>query len=294
MRNKMPKVSILIPTYNQPQFVKECIESILSQTYTDYEIIVTDDSTNTETEDMIRSNGYPVVYVKNKTSLGSPKNWNKALEYATGDYIKFLHHDDSFSEKDSLECFVKALDENPDTDFAFSESIHVNDKKEVTAVYSPAKSINWLKKSFYNLFFANRIGAPSITIYRKNSLKFDEKMKWLVDKDFYIKCFEKNRNFVFIQKPLVNILVDSEKKVTHECIGNKEIEVFEEMYLYTKIKEHIKYSFYQKLKTVRWLVKLGIYSSDELKRLSPGCEVPDFLIRYMNNPFLMKILAGGI
>ena len=49
----MPKVSILIPTYNQPQFVKECIESILSQTFTDYEIIVTDDSTNTETEEMI-------------------------------------------------------------------------------------------------------------------------------------------------------------------------------------------------------------------------------------------------
>ena len=290
----MPKVSILIPTYNQPQFVKECIESILSQTFTDYEIIVTDDSTNTETEEMIRSNGYKVIYVKNETSLGSPKNWNKALEYAAGDYIKFLHHDDSFAEKDSLECFVKALDENPDADFAFSESIHVNDKKEVSGVYSPAKYVKAIRKDFYCLFFANKIGAPSITIYRKNSFKFDEKMKWLVDKDFYIKCFEKNKNFVFIEKPLVNILVDSEKKVTHECVGNKEIEVFEEMYLYTKIKDYIKYSFYQKLNTLRWLAKLGVFSVEELKSLCPGCEIPDFLIKYMKLPFLMKILAGGI
>ena len=288
----MPKVSILIPTYNQPQLVKECIESILMQTYRDFEIIVTDDSTNTETEEMIRSNRYPVVYVKNETSLGSPKNWNKALEYATGDYIKFLHHDDSFSEKESLECFVKALDENPDSDFAFCESIHVNDKKEVTAVYSPSKYVKAIRKDFYCLFFANKIGAPSITIYRKNSFKFDEKMKWLVDKDFYIKCFEKNKNFVFIEKPLVNILVDSEKKVTHECVGNKEIEVFEEMYLYSKIKEHIKYSFYRKLKTVRWLAKLGVFSTEELISLSRGYEVPDFLIKYMKIPFLMKILAG--
>ncbi len=83
------QTSILIPTYNNPLSLKRAVDSCLTQKYQDFEIIITDDSTNDESEKMyhqIWQNSEKIKYFHNKIPLGSPKNWNFAISKARGEY----------------------------------------------------------------------------------------------------------------------------------------------------------------------------------------------------------------
>src|ERR1700752_965375 len=116
-----PKVSICIPAYNQPENISRALESVRVQTFTDYEVIVTDDSSNDSVKEAVSkfSFGDKLKYIKNSPVLGSPENWNEAIRHATGEYIKILHHDDWLASPTSLATYVKMLDEHPESDIAF-------------------------------------------------------------------------------------------------------------------------------------------------------------------------------
>jgi len=94
----MKKVTIMIPTYNQPQYIEQCIDSVLKQSYPNLEIIISDDSTNNETEKIIKEKylcDKRIKYFHNIPSLGRVKNYHKTLyERATGDYVLNLDGDD--------------------------------------------------------------------------------------------------------------------------------------------------------------------------------------------------------
>src|SRR5918993_3330345 len=92
----MPKVSVLVPTYNYARYLGEAIESVLNQTFTDFELIIIDDQSKDETDQVVGKYLYDsrVTYHKNPVNLGLVGNFNRALELATGEYIKFLLADD--------------------------------------------------------------------------------------------------------------------------------------------------------------------------------------------------------
>ena len=108
----VPKVSILIPTYNYAHCLDEAMESVLSQTFSDYEVIVIDDGSTDNTDEVMQkyASDPRVAYYKNPVNLGLVGNWNKCLSYATGKYIKFLCADDKF-RSDLLEKFVAVMEE---------------------------------------------------------------------------------------------------------------------------------------------------------------------------------------
>lgn len=96
-----PLVSILIPTYNQPKFCQEALESALGQTYQNIEILVGDDSTNENTKNMIRPylKRYPNLkyfYHDGKISRGGGSNMSFLLNNCSGEFVNFLLHDDLF------------------------------------------------------------------------------------------------------------------------------------------------------------------------------------------------------
>ena len=111
----MPKVSVLLPTYNTKEdWLKESIESVLNQTFQDFEIIVLDDGSKTSPEAVIKSfNDDRIKFYINETNLGVGKTRNKLIELATGEYVAFQDSDD-ISLPTRLEKQVKFLDENPD------------------------------------------------------------------------------------------------------------------------------------------------------------------------------------
>jgi glycosyltransferase involved in cell wall biosynthesis len=87
--NMHPKVSICIPTYKQPDCFKRAISSVLMQTYEDYEIIITDDSPDDSISDALKDfNDNRIKYFKNIERKGSHENFNVAIDYSKGEYIK--------------------------------------------------------------------------------------------------------------------------------------------------------------------------------------------------------------
>ena len=95
-----PKVSILIPAYNRPNFFIQALQSALKQTYKNKEIIICDDSENDATKKVVEnlpaSYQTSIQYYKNPYRLGAVKNYQKCLELASGQYINFLNDDDLF------------------------------------------------------------------------------------------------------------------------------------------------------------------------------------------------------
>lgn len=105
----MAEVSISIPTYNGALYLEECLESAVRQTFADIEIVIVDDCSTDGTvaiaEGFARRDKRIKVY-RNKRRLGLVRNWNKTIQYATGEWVKFLFQDDSLQDN----CTEKMLE----------------------------------------------------------------------------------------------------------------------------------------------------------------------------------------
>ncbi len=112
----MPKVSVLMPVYNtQEAFLRETIDSVLSQSFRDFEFLIINDASVTNVRDVILSYDDPrIVYVENEKNLGISATSNKGIGMSRGEYIARQDHDD-ISEPNRLLEQVRYLDSHPET-----------------------------------------------------------------------------------------------------------------------------------------------------------------------------------
>ncbi len=107
--SSVAKVSVSIPTYNGALYLRECLESAVSQTFGDIEIVVVDDCSTDETfgiaEGFAKQDRRIKVF-QNKKRVGLVQNWNRSLQYASGKWVKFLFQDDSLRD----DCIEKMLE----------------------------------------------------------------------------------------------------------------------------------------------------------------------------------------
>ncbi len=280
------KVSVCIPAYNQTEFLRKNLESLVIQTYANYEIIITDDSTTNEVEllvnDFFAKHSRSFIYHRNQPALGSPANWNKAIDLASGEYIKIMHHDDWFTDENSLAEFVAALDANPQADLAFSVTSIFNVGQSTYSENRPDTAfLEELKTNPLLLFNDNRIGAPTAIIFRASAgLRFDEKISYVVDLDFYIRLLLQRPGFVFINKPLIVNTSNHPGQVTTAFLHSKK-QVGEYCYLYNKLFKGRfpgkKYRvFFRSL--FYWQ---GLASFGELEKLGYPRPQPLWIFRYL-------------
>ena len=91
------KVTIGIPVYNGEDFLEKAVDSLLSQTYEDFELIISDNASTDRTEEICRryaAQDPRVKYVRNTENLGAAKNYNQLVDMAKGEYFKWAAHDD--------------------------------------------------------------------------------------------------------------------------------------------------------------------------------------------------------
>lgn len=231
----MPKVSICVPTYNNRSEVERLLKSVREQTFSDYEVIITDDSDGKEIGELVENLGDGrIFYTHNARKLGHIHNWNAAIAKASGEYIKIMFSDDWFTYPDSLEKYVRMLEEHPEADLAFSNSMQVSSetsyKRKVSEEFLPR-----LRQDWRLLFLGNEIGAPSGTIYRNNGVMFDEKSNWASDVELYFLIFEKNSQFVSTDCPLVSIGLH-EEQYTHSFSVHDDRIFDDYLYMYCKHK----------------------------------------------------------
>ena len=161
----LPKISILITSYNREKYIDECLESVIKFNYTNSEIIIVDDCSSDNTYIQIKkfaeSDNRLKIY-RNKINLGQFKNRNLAASYASGEYLIFVDSDDTLlSEKLSL--WIDILIENPKIDFAICKNSIQNEK------YRILSSKNALIEHFFSSPFL--IVGPGATVIKTKLFK---------------------------------------------------------------------------------------------------------------------------
>lgn len=236
----MPKVSICIPAYGNPEGIQRLLDSIREQTFTDYEVVLTDDSPDDSVKAVALGAGIERLhYHKNETRLGATGNWNEAVRRAKGVYIKMMHHDDWFSQPDSLGRFAELLDSAPDAALAFCGSWQVT-LRQGDAADRFSRSISdgqeaLIREDWRNLFLGNYIGAPSATIYRRNDEEYEPRLTWVMDVEYYMRLLKKKPKIVCTKDPLVCIGV-SENQLTEKCREDGKLNIFEYGFLFLEFK----------------------------------------------------------
>jgi len=90
-----PQITVAIPVFNGEDYISLAIQCVLDQTFTDFELLIIDNCSTDNTVSVIKKFSDPRIRLHlNSTNLGMVGNWNKSVELATGEYIKFLSHDD--------------------------------------------------------------------------------------------------------------------------------------------------------------------------------------------------------
>jgi glycosyltransferase involved in cell wall biosynthesis len=115
MSNNQPRLSIGLPVYNGESFLKEAIDSILTQTFEDFELIISDNASTDRTEEICRAyveQDKRIRYYRNKNNEGSAPNFNRVFELSSGEYFKWTACDDLYASDFIMKC-VEVLDNDP-------------------------------------------------------------------------------------------------------------------------------------------------------------------------------------
>lgn len=165
-----PKVSVLMPVYNGSDYLQESIDSILSQTYTDFEFVIIDDASTDDTWAILQHNAGRdprIRLLQNPQNLGLIMTLNKGIEAATGQYIARQDADD-ISLPQRLAREVQVMDGQPDC-VMVSSNIQViqNDNPAIIEVLNRACSPE--RVTWYLLFY-NHVGGHSQVMYRRDAV----------------------------------------------------------------------------------------------------------------------------
>src|SRR3989304_2617473 len=131
----MPRVSIVVPAYNYGRFLPDCLGSILPQPHRDLEVMVVDDGSTDNTEEVVVRFLARVRYFRQENQ-GVGAAMNQGIELAMGEYIRFVDADDMVLES-GLEPQVALLDSHPRVGLVYGQAYQVNEKGETTLLRRP-------------------------------------------------------------------------------------------------------------------------------------------------------------
>lgn len=178
-----PLVSVITPTYNRPEYLKQALTSAVNQTYRNIEIIVSDNCSPESPQAIVESfNDSRIRFYRNSSNLGMLVNAIKTFKYARGKYVASLLDDDMW-EPDYLAKLVPLLEENSDVALAFCDHYMMNASGEIdmekTEECTRAYKRHDLKQGIYQPFakqaLVNQSVSPAIAaVIRRDIVDWDE------------------------------------------------------------------------------------------------------------------------
>jgi glycosyltransferase involved in cell wall biosynthesis len=238
-----PLVSVLIPTYNYGRFLDEAIQSVLAQTYSNFELIIVDNNSTDNTTQVVKNylTDKRVAYYRNDRNLGLVANWNKCVSYAKGEFVKFLMADDKF-KPELLNEFVDIMRRYPDVALVTSNS-------EIFGARSKPRISNFIglqngKQMIVRCLTkgsGNLIGEPTTVMVRKRDLDrvgaFKSDFTCLVDLNMWLRLLDCGDAY-FIAKSLSYFRVHNDQYSAKTNVNNW----IDEYNFYKDVKEHNTYN----------------------------------------------------
>ncbi|MFW6025205.1 MAG: glycosyltransferase family 2 protein [Candidatus Woesearchaeota archaeon] len=159
-----PLVSVIMPAYNASDFIEEAIDSILKQTYTNFEFIIIDDSSTDNTWEIINSyNDKRIKAYQNKENSGVVKTRNRGFDIAKGEYYAIFDSDD-ISMPNRLEEQVRFLEEHDDYGAVGSHIYIINEESNIIAKRKYITEYSKIKK---NILWESPFAQPSVMIRKE-------------------------------------------------------------------------------------------------------------------------------
>jgi glycosyltransferase involved in cell wall biosynthesis len=222
----MPKISVIVPNYNHATYLRQRIDSILNQSFQNFELILLDDCSADKSKDVLLSykdHSKITHLVFNEQNSGSTFNqWNKGIELAKGEYIWIAESDD-WAEVDFLETIIVELEKRENIGLAYVASKLVNSDGEVTyenKTHNTTEIIEYTGCEFLSkkLLTSNAIWNASMMVFRKelfyrlkdNSFK---QMKYCGDWFLYVQFCEQT-NVLEIKSTLNNYRIHADNVST--------------------------------------------------------------------------------
>tara|TARA_Y100000591_G_scaffold332679_1_gene371017 strand:+ start:4280 stop:5230 length:951 start_codon:yes stop_codon:yes gene_type:complete len=250
-------VSVIIPTYNSIEWIKESIDSVLNQTYKNYELIIIDDGSNDGTKDLIESTykGELKYYWKANEGLSSARNYGNKL--AKGSLIQYLDSDDLLP-KDKLKNHVSFLNNNPDIDVVYSDCKIIKHKFSQT-------ERDWGRRHLYKngYIFDSMLEDPFILphmcLSKKSFLNkvgdFDVELNSCIDYDFWLRAALCGGRFHFLDDGMSVYYRDRSDSISKSGVEYANNGIF----VLNKIQKKIDISDHKKIQKLKadWVFKRG-------------------------------------
>ncbi|NOU36683.1 MAG: glycosyltransferase family 2 protein [Kiritimatiellaceae bacterium] len=214
-----PLVSVCIPLYNSGLYIREAIESVLAQTLTDWELIITDDGSTDGSEEIVSSYSDPRIrYLLNPERLGAEGNWNRCVNEGRGIYRKLLCHDDRLHS----DCLARqvAVFEQPGKESVSlvtaarriispeGKTILTRRWKSCDQQISSCDAIRQIVRSGTNL-----IGEPGSALFRASDWSalngFSARYPYVIDLDFWFQLLKRGDCF-YLAEPLCDFRVSAQ------------------------------------------------------------------------------------
>ena len=207
-----PKTSVIIPCHNYGRFLSWCITSVIHQSRPAEEIIIIDDDSNDATEEVARSFGAQIRYLK-VSFRNAQKTRNYALGIARGEYVLYIDADD-FLDNDALQLMENELDNDPELRLVYGDRFNFGDPVLTKRLgFSP----HWTSREFSLdlLHRANFISMPSL-IRRKCFQGFDEQIRLNQDWEAWLSLVQSDQHAKWISRPLCYVRYHGKNKTGSE------------------------------------------------------------------------------
>jgi glycosyltransferase involved in cell wall biosynthesis len=199
----MPTVSVVIPAYNAEQTILETIESVLGQSFKDFELIVINDGSTDKTLDLLSLLKHFQLKVFSYSNGGLPVARNRGIAHSSGKYIAFLDADDLWTS-DKLELQVSALENCPEAGVAYSWTCNMSADGDT---FYPGISVLYTGNVYSELLIENFIASGSNCLIRREAIdtvgEFDSSLKSYEDWDYWLRLALK---WPFIVVPKYQVL----------------------------------------------------------------------------------------
>lgn len=219
----MEKISVILPVFNEEMLIERCVDSILKQTYKNFELIIVNDGSTDGTLEKIKKYNDNRIKIYSQKNQGAGQARNKGLEEATGDFICFVDSDDTIN-KNFLEIMSKLLKEKQAQIVACSYS------RNTHKIYELKK-----QEAFKYLIELPEKIPMSVCgkLFRKETIKeiYFDKSNHFEDIKFAIEAFLKSDKAVYIEEKLYNYIRKNESRSSYfksndrmkACFENKEL-----------------------------------------------------------------------
>jgi GT2 family glycosyltransferase len=210
----MPLISVIIPVYNGEKTIKETINSVLSQTVFDFELIVINDGSQDRTLEVVSDIPDPRIKIFSYPNAGVAASRNRGLLHSCGQFIAFLDADDLWTSN-KLEAQLKALQENPKAGVAYSWSNFINESNQLL---QPGRRLTWDGDVYSKILVINFLEHGSNPLIRREALEavgpFEESLPPADDWDMWIRLAAKYP-FVLVTAPQILYRVSTSSQSTN-------------------------------------------------------------------------------